>query len=98
VLNYTVTSNHIHLLVKDTSPNVIADSMQLIAGRTGPAYNQRKQRHGAFWGDGYHATAIEADEHLRRCLVYIDLNMVRAGVVTHPSEWLHVFGMPKTWK
>ena len=31
VLNYIVTSNHIHLLVKDTSPNVIADSMQLIA-------------------------------------------------------------------
>lgn len=22
-----------------------------------------------------------------RCLVYIDLNMVRAGVVVHPSEW-----------
>ncbi len=21
------------------------------------------------------------------CLVYIDLNMVRAGVVQHPSEW-----------
>jgi hypothetical protein len=26
-------------------------------------------------------------EHLVRCLVYIDLNMVRAGVVAHPSEW-----------
>ncbi len=23
-----------------------------------------------------------------QCMVYIDLNMVRAGVVTHPSEWL----------
>lgn len=22
-----------------------------------------------------------------RCLVYIDLNMVRVGVVKHPSEW-----------
>ncbi len=89
VLNYIVTSNHIHLLVKDTSPNVIADSMQLIAGRTGQQYNQRKRRHGAFWEDRYHATAIEADEHLYRCLVYIDLNMVRAGMVTHPAEWPH---------
>ncbi|MGH7928261.1 MAG: transposase [Candidatus Binatia bacterium] len=85
----TVTCNHIHLLVKDTSPNVIADSMQLIAGRTGQQYNQRKRRHGAFWEDRYHATAIEADEHLQRCLVYIDLNMVRAGAVSHPSEWPH---------
>ena len=41
-------------------------------------------RQGAFWEDRYHATAIEADEHLHRCLVYIDLNMVRAGVVNHP--------------
>jgi hypothetical protein len=31
VLNYTVISNHVHLLVKDTGANVIAQSMQLIA-------------------------------------------------------------------
>jgi REP element-mobilizing transposase RayT len=42
---------------------------------------------GAFWEDRYHATAVEHSAHLFRCLVYIDLNMVRAGVVTHPSEW-----------
>ena len=87
VLNYMVTSNHIHLLVKDTGPNVIAQSIQLIAGRTAQEYNERKGRHGAFWEDRYHATAVEADEHLHRCLVYIDLNMVRAGVVNHPREW-----------
>jgi putative transposase len=34
VLNYMVTSNHVHLLVKDTGPNVIAESMQFNAGRT----------------------------------------------------------------
>ena len=78
VLNYMITSNHVHLLIKDTGPNVIADSMQLIAGRTAQEYNQRKDRQGAFWEDRYHATAIEADEHLHRCRVYIDLNMVRA--------------------
>ena len=63
--------------------------MQLIAGRSGQEYNQRKGRHGAFWEDRYHATAIEINEHLQRCLVYIDLNMVRARVVTHPSDWKH---------
>jgi REP-associated tyrosine transposase len=89
VLDYVVTSNHVHLLVKDTGGDVIAQSMQLIAGRTAQEYNQRKNRHGAFWDDRYHATAIEADEHLHRCLVYIDLNMVRAGVVKHPSQWPH---------
>lgn len=89
VLNYMVTSNHVHLLVKDTGRQVIPQSMQLIAGRTAQEYNQRKGRQGAFWEDRYHATAMEVDEHLHRCLVYIDLNMVRAGVVKHPAEWAH---------
>ena len=87
VLDYIVTSNHIHLLVKDTGANVIAESMQLIAGRTAQEYNQRKGKQGAFWEDRYHATAIEIDEHLHRCVVYIDLNIVRAGAVNHPGQW-----------
>ena len=63
--------------------------MQLIAGRTAQEYNRRKNRHGAFWEDRYHATAIQADDHLHQCVAYIDLNMVRAGVVKHPREWKH---------
>jgi putative transposase len=87
VLNYVVTSNHIHLLVIDSEAEVIAKSLQLIAGRTGQEFNHRKERKGAFWEDRYHATAVEGNDHLIRCLIYIDLNMVRAGVVSHPSEW-----------
>lgn len=88
VLNYAVTSNHIHLLVSDDAGRkVIPDSIKMIAGRTAQEYNRRKKRKGAFWEDRYHATAVEGGEHLLRCLVYIDLNMVRAGIVGHPSEW-----------
>lgn len=61
--------------------------MQLIEGQTAQSFNRRKQRRGAFWEDRYHATAVDTDEHLVRCLVYIDLNMVRAGVVSHPEQW-----------
>ena len=88
IFNYMVTSNHVHLLLLDESgQEAIPRSMQLIAGRTGQEFNQRKNRKGAFWEDRYHATAIEANDHFLRCLVYIDLNMVRTGVVRHPSEW-----------
>ena len=58
VLNYMVTSNHIHLLILDTGSSVIAQSMQLIAGRTAQEYNHRKGRKGAFWEDRYHATVV----------------------------------------
>jgi hypothetical protein len=54
MLNYVVTSNHIHLLMKDRGAEVILNSMQLIAGRTA----QRQGRQGAFWEDRYHARLI----------------------------------------
>lgn len=87
VLNYIVTSNHIHLLVKDRGEGEIARSMQLVAGQTAQQYNRRRHRCGAFWEDRYHVTAVQTGRHLFRCLIYIDLNMVRAGVVAHPGEW-----------
>jgi len=87
VLDYTVTCNHVHLLVRDRGRGEIAASLQLVAGRTAQAYNRRKHRSGAFWQDRYHATAVDTDAHLGRCLVYIALNMVRAGVVAHPRQW-----------
>lgn len=88
ILNYVVTSNHIHLLVVDDGDReTIPKSIQLIAGRTGQQYNKRKNRKGGYWEDRYHATAIETGEHLLRCLVYIDLNMVRAGVGSFGGRW-----------
>lgn len=90
ILNYMITLNHIHLLVVDDGDRkAIPRSIQLVAGRVGQEYNLRKNRTGAFWEDRYHATAIESGEHLFRCMVYIDLNMVRAGVIKHPSEWAY---------
>ena len=75
------------MLVYDRKEGVIPKSIQLIAGRTGREYNIRKNRKGAFWEDRYHATAVKTDGHFVKCLAYIDLNMVQAGVVQHPSEW-----------
>ncbi len=88
ILNYTVASNHIHLLVYEKKKETIPKSLQLIAGRTAQENNNRKNRQGAFWEDRYHATIIDSETHLVQCMVYIDFNMVRAGVVRHPAEWL----------
>ena len=67
ILNYTVTSNHVHLLVVGGNErDVIPNSIKLIAGRTGQEFNYRKNRKGAFWEDRYHATAIESNVRLVR--------------------------------
>lgn len=87
VLNYVVTCNHVHLLVRDRGLGELPATMRLVAGRTAQVYNRRKRRRGAFWEDRYHATAVQSDDHLARCMTYLDLNMVRAGAVSHPAEW-----------
>jgi REP-associated tyrosine transposase len=87
ILDYVITSNHIHLLVMGGPSAAMAKTMHLVAGQTAQQFNRRKERLGAFWQDRYHSTAVDRGSYLRRCLVYIDLNMVRAGVVRHPSDW-----------
>ena len=87
VLNYMCTSNHVHVLCADQGNREISQSMQLVSGRTAQEFNARKSRNGAFWEDRYHATAVQTDGHLARCIAYIDLNMVRAGAVQHPRDW-----------
>ena len=89
VLNYIITSNHTHQLVYAKDSSQIPAFMQFLEGEQGQKYNmkKKKRRKGAFWSYRYFSTLIENGYHLGQCLFYIDLNMVRAGVVKHPSEW-----------
>lgn len=87
LLSYCITSNHVHLLVCGKNEEEIGMFMQYVAGGSAQAYNLRKNRTGGYWSDRYHATMVENGEHLWRCMRYIDLNMVRAGVVEHPRAW-----------
>jgi putative transposase len=88
VLDFIVTSNHVHLLVYDaTTDGSMARALQLVQGRTAQDYNRQHGRRGAFWQDRHHAVVVDSERYLWACLVYIDLNMVRAGVVAHPREW-----------
>ena len=57
VLDYVVTSNHVHILVQDTGSNVIADSMQLIDrfhGTYPPSYNELQRRDPPDYREGTH--------------------------------------------
>ena len=89
ILNYIVTSNHIHLLVYCRNGKELERSIQYVHGRVGQYYNIRHKRKGSFWSDRFHAVLIESGEHLSECMYYIDYNMLRNGVVHHPAEWKH---------
>jgi putative transposase len=78
------------LLVDAPDRVAVSGFMREVASEFARAYNQRKHRTDAFWGDNYHATLVEGGQYLWQCLCYIELNMVRCGVVAHPRDWAWV--------
>ena len=87
VLDYMITSNHVHLLLWADIASEISAAMRFLQGTTAQDFNRRKKHTGAYWSGRYNTTLIQDGNHLSRCLFYIGLNMVRAKVVKHPSEW-----------
>lgn len=87
LLTYNITSNHVHLVVYAADAEQVAVFMQQAAGEFARDYNRRKERRGAFWEGRYHATMVDSGEYLWSCLKYVELNMVRCGVVDHPRDW-----------
>jgi putative transposase len=87
LLDYCITCNHTHLLAASNAPDDISRMMQQLEGEFAAYYNRRKEITGGFWDDRFHGTMVEDGVHLQNCLRYIDLNMVRAGAVSHPRDW-----------
>ena len=87
LLDYCITSNHVHLLLDAPRRSELSAFMQVVEGEFARGYNRRKNRMNAFWGDNHHATLVESGSYLWSCLCYIELNMVRCGAVAHPRDW-----------
>lgn len=50
-------------------------------------FNDRHGRSGTLWEGRYKSTLIETERYLLACMVYIDLNPVRAGMVTQARDF-----------
>lgn len=50
-------------------------------------YNHTYQRRGRFWADRFKSTYLEDKRAVLDCMLYVELNPVRAGLVERPEEW-----------
>ena len=50
-------------------------------------YNRRHHRKGFFWSERFKSVIVDNGETLINCLAYIDLNPVRAGIVSKPESY-----------
>jgi len=87
VYGYCITSNHVHVIVHVTDRHDVGRLMQLPSSAVARQLNTRKDHQGSVWEHPYHCTMIEDGRHLINCLCYVDMNMVRCGVIDHPEEW-----------
>lgn len=84
---YILMTNHVHLLVTQQQASGVSFLMQRLAQRYVRSVNRRYQRSGTLWEGRYKAGLVETDHHLLTCMRYIELNPVRAGMVSHPAEY-----------
>lgn len=94
---YVLMSNHFHLLATPETEQGLPQLMQAIGRRYVRYFNRRQGRSGTLWEGRYRSTLIQAERYLLACMVYIDLNPVRAGLVLDPgqyrwSSYLHYAG------
>jgi REP element-mobilizing transposase RayT len=50
-------------------------------------FNAVHERKGRFWGDRFKSTLLEDEAAVMDCLLYIELNPVRAGIVKRPEDY-----------
>jgi putative transposase len=84
---YVLMTNHFHLLATPETEQGIPKLMQAVGRAYVRYFNQRHGRTGTLWEGRYRSTLIQAERYLLACMVYLDLNPVRAGMVADPADY-----------
>jgi hypothetical protein len=61
--------------------------MMVVYSRYATVYNNYHKRRGQVVMDRFKSIVIETEESLFKVMAYIDMNAVRAGIVSHPGDW-----------
>jgi REP element-mobilizing transposase RayT len=64
----------------------ISEFMRNVQAAFARWYNRAFTRRGRFWADRFKSTLLEEGQAVLDCMLYVDLNPVRAGVVKRPEE------------
>lgn len=84
---YVLMTNHVHLLVTPASQGAIGRMMQSLGRRYVRSVNHRYHRTGTLWEGRYKACPVEDGAYLMHCHRYIELNPLRAAMVTDPADY-----------
>jgi putative transposase len=84
---YVLMNNHFHLLATPATAEGLPQMMQAVGRRYVQYFNRRHARTGTLWEGRYRCTVLQPDRYLLPCMVYLDLNPVRAGLAEQASGY-----------
>ncbi|MDL2355310.1 MAG: transposase [Pseudomonadota bacterium] len=84
---YVLMSNHVHLLVSPSDEHGPAMLMKSLGERYVQYVNRRYARTGTLWEGRYHSCLVQCERYLMVCHRYIELNPVRARLVSEPAGY-----------
>ncbi|MGC1172770.1 REP-associated tyrosine transposase [Polaromonas sp.] len=84
---YVLMVNHFHLLVTPETADSLPRMMQAVGRRYVRCFNDSHGRSGTLWEGRYRSTLIQAETYLLACMAYMDLNPVRAGLVSEARDY-----------
>lgn len=88
VYGYCLMTNHVHLALEPPEDvTVLGGLMKRLAGRQTCYVNRLEGRRGTLWDGRYKSSPIQTDAYLLACCRYVDLNPVRACMVTEPHDY-----------
>ena len=85
---YVLMTNHVHFLLTPTQSNCISLFFKHLNHRYVNYINKTYQRSGTLWGGRHKGCIIDSSAYFLRCMQYIELNPVRAKMVSHPNDYL----------
>ena len=84
---YVLMTNHVHLLMTAEDECGISRVLSLLGQHYVQYINRTYRRSGTLWEGRHKASIVNAEEYLLLCYRYIELNPVRAGMVTAPEDY-----------
>jgi putative transposase len=84
---YVLMTNHVHLLITPQRDEGPARLMQSLGRRYVQYINRAYRRSGSLWEGRYKSSVVQAESYLFACMRYIELNPVRAGMVSDPAHY-----------
>ena len=84
---YALMTNHFHIVATPRTATGLSDAMRAVGTKYVGYFNRRHARTGCLFEGRFKSCAIDTEAYWFTCMRYVELNPVRAGLVSDPADY-----------